>query len=176
MGTGGYIAICIVGILSVIAWWRIFSKAGESGWKAIIPFYNMYTMYKLFWKKIVFVIMLIICAISLVGAIMMSYGMAVSFYNYMYYGSTEGSGTMMVGILILAATGIAALVLQIIFYHKLSRAFGHGAGFTVGLIFLNVIFIMILAFGSSRYMGGNNEPALAGEDAGSYRYKEPGEM
>ena len=38
LGAGYYISIGIVGILSIIAWWRIFAKAGEKGWKAIIPF------------------------------------------------------------------------------------------------------------------------------------------
>ena len=33
----------------------------------------------------------------------------------------------------------------------LAKAFGKGAGFTVGLILLNTIFIMILGFGSSSY-------------------------
>ena len=38
-------------------------------------------------------------------------------------------------------------------YIKLSEAFGHGAGFGLGLIFLNPIFMPILAFGSSQYVG-----------------------
>lgn len=37
----------IVAIVLIIANWRIFSKAGIPGWKAIIPFYNSYLMYKL---------------------------------------------------------------------------------------------------------------------------------
>jgi hypothetical protein len=35
----------------------------------------------------------------------------------------------------------------------LSKSFGHGVGFTLGLIFLSVIFYYILAFGSSTYRG-----------------------
>lgn len=41
----------------------------------------------------------------------------------------------------------------IIAMHGLSRSFGHGGWFTVGLIFLPFIFFPILAFGSSRYSG-----------------------
>ena len=37
-------------IFYMIANWRIFSKAGEPGWKSLIPFYNVYTEYKLMWK------------------------------------------------------------------------------------------------------------------------------
>lgn len=31
--------------------WRIFSKAGEAGWKALIPFYNTWIFHKIVWGK-----------------------------------------------------------------------------------------------------------------------------
>lgn len=30
----------------VVCWWRIFSKAGQKGWKILIPIYNIYIMSK----------------------------------------------------------------------------------------------------------------------------------
>lgn len=30
-------------LISLIAAWRIFSKAGQPGWAILIPIYNMYT-------------------------------------------------------------------------------------------------------------------------------------
>lgn len=36
-------------ILQVIAYWKIFTKAGEEGWKSIIPIYNGYVQYRLTW-------------------------------------------------------------------------------------------------------------------------------
>ena len=40
-----YYAIATVAIvIIVISHWFIFKKAGEEGWKAIIPFYNSYTL------------------------------------------------------------------------------------------------------------------------------------
>lgn len=40
-----YCAIAIVAIvIIIISHWFIFKKAGEEGWKAIIPFYNFYTL------------------------------------------------------------------------------------------------------------------------------------
>lgn len=50
------------------------------------------------------------------------------------------------------------LVILIIVYHDLSKSFGHGVGFTLGLIFLGLIFLYILALGRSTYRG----PAGAG--------------
>lgn len=48
---------------------------------------------------------------------------------------------------------IVNIVFVILMLHGLSVSFGHGAGFTVGLIFLSLIFYYILAFDSSRYQG-----------------------
>lgn len=39
--------LLIVSIITVIAQWRLFKKAGEEGWKSIIPIYNTYTMIKI---------------------------------------------------------------------------------------------------------------------------------
>jgi hypothetical protein len=38
-----------LGVLAVIALWKIFEKAGEPGWGAIIPFYNAYLLFKITW-------------------------------------------------------------------------------------------------------------------------------
>lgn len=46
----------------------------------------------------------------------------------------------------------------------LSKSFGNGAGFTIGLIFLPIIFYPILGFGSSTYQGpaaAQGSPATA---------------
>jgi hypothetical protein len=48
---------------------------------------------------------------------------------------------------------IVNIVFIILMLHGLSVSFGHGAGFTVGLVFLSLIFYYILAFDSSRYQG-----------------------
>jgi hypothetical protein len=46
---------------------------------------------------------------------------------------------------------IANIVLAIILIHRLSRSFGKDEGFTVGILFLNIIFLAILAFDKSTY-------------------------
>jgi hypothetical protein len=48
---------------------------------------------------------------------------------------------------------VVGWIFALIFVHELSKAFGHGIGFTLGLIFLSFIFIPILAFGGSKYVG-----------------------
>lgn len=38
-------------ILLIVAKWKIYEKAGEEGWKSIIPFYSDYILYKIVWGK-----------------------------------------------------------------------------------------------------------------------------
>lgn len=55
--------------------------------------------------------------------------------------------------LVLLLIPIVNWVIIIIVYNDLSKSFGHGVGFTLGLIFLSWIFLAILAWGSSQYRG-----------------------
>ena len=56
--------IAVVLVLYVLAYWMIFRKAGEAGWKALIPFYGTYIEYKLFWNNRMFVLWLIMALIA----------------------------------------------------------------------------------------------------------------
>ena len=55
---------------------------------------------------------------------------------------------------------IATIIFFVMSQIKLAKAFGKDGGFSVGLIFLNPIFLAILAFGKSEYVGvdGNINP------------------
>lgn len=125
-------------VLLVIAWWKIFTKAGEKGWKSIIPFYNFYVQCKLTWSTKFFwgIIGMAVLAAILSGIVP----------------SMDSSIKMIFNIVILVLY-IAILVLAVISDYRLSKAFGHGGGFTVGLIFLNFIFMLVLGFGKSKYEG-----------------------
>lgn len=48
---------------------------------------------------------------------------------------------------------VANLIIQIMLYVNLAKAYGKGTGFALGLIFLNPIFMLILGLGSSKYVG-----------------------
>ncbi|MBR4346852.1 MAG: hypothetical protein IKP75_07965 [Oscillospiraceae bacterium] len=43
---GGIISVALT-VLGIIAMWNIFTKAGEAGWKSLIPILNTYTMFKI---------------------------------------------------------------------------------------------------------------------------------
>ena len=51
----------------------------------------------------------------------------------------------------LALLGTA--LMNVVALYKLACAYGHGIGFTIGLFFLNPLFMLILGFGDSEYMG-----------------------
>jgi len=134
---GGYLLVLLVlAIIWVIANWKIFTKMGEAGWKSIIPIYNGYILFKRTWNTKMFWISVIVsCAGGLVDQ---------------YMDSTLGS----------VISGILTIVAFVIFVKQLyyqSKAFGHGGGFTVGLVLLNTIFVLILGFGKSRYIGNPTE-------------------
>lgn len=128
----GTIFILIIGwyVLQVVAYWQIFEKAGEPGWKAIIPFYNTYTQYKFTWDT--------------------------NFYWFVLFGSIIGGLLNSFDGMISALGSIILLgisVVNIIALNKLAKAFGHGTGFTVGLVFLTPIFKLILGFSGDEYIG-----------------------
>lgn len=110
-------------LLVVIGQWRIFEKAGESGWKSLIPIYNVYILYKIIWDTRIFwielALALFLSIVPLIGII----------------------GAIGIFFIDIAATA------------KLSFAFGHGLAFTFGLFFLRPLFVIILGFGSSQYYG-----------------------
>ena len=43
------IASLAISVLLIVAMWKIFQKAGKPGWAAIVPFYNVYTIFEITW-------------------------------------------------------------------------------------------------------------------------------
>jgi len=55
--------------------------------------------------------------------------------------------------LIMFLIPLVNVIFMFIVMFDLAKAFGKGAGFALGLIFLNLIFMLILGFGSAEYVG-----------------------
>ena len=160
-----------VTVLTIIASWIMYAKAGEPGWAAIVPFYSSYVRFKiagkkkLFWGYLVATIGIIVGCIILMYEIIAS-GLSVMTSDYMgsYYDSTYGyagsrigahMGMLIFAVILIIAAMIVALVMSILCCVGLSHAFGKGAGFACGLIFLNVIFVCIIAFNKKIVYVGN---------------------
>jgi hypothetical protein len=69
MGIIGIVYLAIVLIL-IISMWKIFTKAGEPGWAAIIPVYNTIVFLKIAGKPIWWVILFFIPFANLIVAIL----------------------------------------------------------------------------------------------------------
>ena len=128
--TSGIISLAFF-VLQIVSMWFLFKKAGEPGWKAIIPFYNAYIWCKIVWDKNIFWIML---ALAFGSVLLVAFNI-------------DFTAILALGCL------IALVVLAIMMQIKTSYAYGRGAGTAVGLIFLDFIFMPILAFGSATYVG-----------------------
>ena len=63
----------VIGIVAIIALWKVFSKAGQPGWAAIIPFYNIYILLKIAdrpgWWLILYIIPFVNIVLSLIVAL-----------------------------------------------------------------------------------------------------------
>lgn len=119
-------------LLQIIAQWRIFTKAGQSGWKSLIPVYNYYTLFKITWSRTAF---FVIAALMIASALLLQH--------------TDSNFAQVAGKICSAGVTLMSLIET----WKVSRAYGHGIGYFLGLLFLEPVFILILGLGSSRYVG-----------------------
>jgi hypothetical protein len=102
-----WVGICAIAIFEIASLWKVFTKAGQPGWAALIPIFNLVVMLQIAGKPVWWILLYFIPLVNIFVAV-----------------ST---------------------------LHNISKNFGHDVGFTLGLIFLNGIFIPILAWGDSEY-------------------------
>lgn len=77
-GAGGLIGL-IVGVLVIAGMWKIFSKAGQPGWAAIVPIYNIYVLMKVAGKPGWWVLLYFIPLVNFVVLIIALFGLAKAF-------------------------------------------------------------------------------------------------
>lgn len=135
-------------VLTIIATWRILKKAGQPGWKCLIPIYNVYMLYKIvgmpgwFWGLLLVNILLII---------VMNFDHTLGYFIGDANQPTFDAGAHIPTVIALAVAGIVSLCGGILYAWRTSKAFGHGVGFFLGLFFLQPLFWLIIGFGKSKY-------------------------
>ena len=102
-----FIILLIVSILTIIGRWKMYEKAGEKGWKALIPIYNDVVLCQIvgvnpWWILILFSVSMF-SIIPIIGPIL-------SFASYIYF----------------------AVLINV----SISRSYGKEDSFAIGLIFL----------------------------------------
>lgn len=117
-----FVFICIV-------MWKIFEKAGEDGWKSLIPIYNIIVYFKIIglqWWFIFIVLSPVICIIT-------------GIWGFISIANLAALGTIIYSSI------------------KLGQCFGRDSSFIVGLCLLSIVFMAIIAFSKDiNYLGNNN--------------------
>ena len=119
-------------ILLTVAEWKILTKAGEKGWKSLIPFYNIFVSHHIVgmshtWfiiEVIAWIIEFVLELVKMPAPVVLAVGIAV---------------------------GIFTLVSELVHIIKMCSCFGKGTGFKIGMILIPELFMLIIAFGKSEY-------------------------
>ena len=114
----------IIGIFQLIGLWKVFKKANQPGWAAIIPFYNTYILCKITgvnpWWIVVVLCSSVLGVIPILGSLLV---MAITIYF---------------GVLLAVST---------------ARSFGKDDAYAIGLYLLQPFFMFALGVGKSEYQG-----------------------
>ena len=79
MGMGMMIVFGLIAVVLIAAMWKIFEKAGEPGWAAIIPIYNVIILLKIAGKPAWWLILFIVPIVNFVIAIIVALAIARNF-------------------------------------------------------------------------------------------------
>ena len=124
--------------LSLIGKFFIFEKMGMPGWKSLIPIYSDYLLFReligagYFWGYIASALLAGSCSA------LVTIGMVSGVMEFLF-------------IITAVAACTVTIAIQIKLAHSLSKSFGHGIGYTFGLVFIEPIMLMILGLGNNRY-------------------------
>lgn len=152
------IVAIVLGVINIIALWKLFEKAGEPGWSAIVPVYNFVQMikiatgeYKVLWAYLI-----------LWGAYMV-----LGFISGVIGGITEAmtdsslllSLISLVMSLIIMFMGIGMAVIAGYMSYMFSKSYGKSTTFCVLSIFFFPITNMIMGFDKTiTYVGPKGVP------------------
>lgn len=69
----------VISVLTLVAMWKLFVKAGRAGWKCLIPFYNTYCLYDIAWGNGWLFLLMFVPCVNVVVGIMMLFKLAKAF-------------------------------------------------------------------------------------------------
>ena len=127
----GIVAI-IVFIINKIGDYLIFKKVGEAPHKCFIPCYSEYMSYNYAGIPLVYFLMWILPIV------------------YMFLTNALSQNTDALNIVSIVYT-VIVLLIYLYKCYRISKRFGHGIGWTIGLFFLWPFFKLALGIGQSQY-------------------------
>lgn len=78
-GAGVFIFFLAIIVFYIVAYWRIFTKAGEPGWGALVPIYNLYLYCKIAGRPEWWLILLFIPFVNIVISLILAMDLAKAF-------------------------------------------------------------------------------------------------
>jgi len=96
-----YLAIVLI---TVIGMWKMFAKAGQPGWAAIIPIYNIIVWLQICGRPVWWFILLLIPIVSIVIFVIMCIDLAKSFGK----GAGYGIGIFLLGFIFIPMLGFGS--------------------------------------------------------------------
>lgn len=68
-----------IAVLMIISMWKVFSKAGQPGWAAIVPIYNVIVMLQIAGKPVWWIVLFFVPIANIIVAILALAGLAKAF-------------------------------------------------------------------------------------------------
>ena len=154
LGVSTHLISAAAGIFLMVCYWFIFVKAGEGGWKILIPIYGDYIKFKIagctgrFWVSLILsVATIVLGAFGLVGAASALAAGSVEMLTF----------STILFALVVAVLGLIIAIIRVTVHFKTAKAFGQPGVFGLALWLLPVVFYAVLAFSKSMvYKGTNN--------------------
>lgn len=132
--TGVFVTVAAIALIrylmAAIGYSKMYRKAGEAGWKAFIPVFNIYNNYKISWNDKFFFLSAALFVLMKV---------------------ISGSDAMVMQLASMAAA-IALIVVTVKQNVKMAKHFGKGAGTGIALILFPGITSLVLGLGKAEFI------------------------
>ncbi len=85
--SGGFLlAALVLTVVVIIGWWKMFEKAGEPGWAAIIPIFNIIVLLKIAGRPVWWVVLYLVPIANIIVAIVVAIDIAKAFGQSAVFG------------------------------------------------------------------------------------------
>jgi Family of unknown function (DUF5684) len=103
-GIVGLIVCLAIGLVIVASIWKVFAKAGQPGWAAIVPIYNIIVLLNIVGKPLWWIILFMIPLVNIYAAFVVMTGLAKSFGKSTGF----GLGLMFLGVFFFPILGFGS--------------------------------------------------------------------
>lgn len=143
-GIIGKLVQLAIAVLTFVSMWIVYCKAGQGGWKLLIPIYGDYIRFKIahcagrFWANL---LLPIISTVLIVLGVLQGAGSVTGILE-----SAGAAGPMiLIGVILVIITAVIRITVPF----KMAAAFHCSGAFGLGLWLLPTVFYAILAFNRS---------------------------